>query len=192
MAFDVEGLVGRGIFENVHPDERAKMAQAFEDALENPWMARSEECRVRHSDGHWVHVEDTVMSLLDDPIVGAVVVNTRDITERKLADAERSRLEAQLQQARKLEAIGRLAGGIAHDFNNLLTAISGNVELARFAVSTTGTLIEHLDEISNAARRAADLTKQLLTFSRCQYIEPSNVNVNGVACWRRKNAPSGR
>jgi PAS domain S-box-containing protein len=95
--------------------------------------------------------------------------------------AERTRLETQLAQAQKLESIGRLAGGIAHDFNNLLTAILGNVEIARASASPGAPVLAELQEIESAARRAADLSRQLLTFARHQVVQPRVVNLNELA-----------
>ena len=96
----------------------------------------------------------------------------RDITDRK-------RLEEQIRQSQKLEAVGRLAGGVAHDFNNLLTIILGNARCARQDLSAqSGQLHELIKEISEAAERAADLTLQLLAFSRQQVLEPQACNLN--------------
>lgn len=102
----------------------------------------------------------------------------RDITERKQADEEHRRLEAQLQQAQKMEAIGRLAGGVAHDFNNLLTVIIGHIDLALMSLSPSHSLHAPLEEVLKAAERAAGLTRQLLIFSRRQVIEPRLINLN--------------
>lgn len=110
----------------------------------------------------------------------ARLIYIRDITERRAAEGERERLQAQLNQAMKMESIGRLAGGVAHDFNNLLTAITGNVALAMMDVEQDSPLAEPLAEIENAARRAASLTQQLLAFSRKQVVEPRVLNVNEV------------
>jgi signal transduction histidine kinase/ActR/RegA family two-component response regulator len=104
----------------------------------------------------------------------------RDANSRKLAEEEKMRLEQQLQQAQKMEAIGRLAGGIAHDFNNLLTTISGNADLALLDIEEDDILRPSIEEIKSASKKAADLTRQLLAFSRKQIVEPEVVQVNEI------------
>ncbi|MDD5543721.1 MAG: PAS domain S-box protein [Acidobacteriia bacterium] len=95
-------------------------------------------------------------------------------------DTERKRLEEQFLQAQKMEAIGRLAGGVAHDFNNLLTAILGYSDLIQRRTTSDQWLQHHIDEIRKAAERATALTRQLLTFSRKQVIQPKVFNLNVV------------
>jgi PAS domain S-box-containing protein len=104
----------------------------------------------------------------------------RDISERKRADRERQRLEAQLRQMHKMEALGTLAGGIAHDFNNLLAAIFGNVERARQDAGAQSPVQHSLAEITTAAERARELVRQILTFSRLQPLERRIVNLGDV------------
>ncbi len=97
----------------------------------------------------------------------------RDITVTK-------QLEAQLRQAQKMEAVGQLAGGVAHDFNNLMTAVIGNCELAMMSVSGADPLYERFREIHKAGESAANLTSQLLAYSRKQALEPKVVDLNKV------------
>jgi PAS domain S-box-containing protein len=104
----------------------------------------------------------------------------QDITELRQSEEQRQALEGQLQQAMKMEAVGRLAGGIAHDFNNLLTGILGNVELALLDLAPDAPLAATLRTIGQAADSAAVLTRQLLAFSRKQIIEPRVVNLNDL------------
>ncbi|HQP31456.1 MAG TPA: PAS domain-containing protein, partial [Deltaproteobacteria bacterium] len=101
-----------------------------------------------------------------------------DITERRRAQQDKARLEDQLRQSQKMEAIGQLAGGVAHDFNNLLTAIMGNTELALMTMDATHPLHHKLGVVMQAAQSAGDLTRQLLAFSRKQLIEPKAIDLN--------------
>ena len=102
----------------------------------------------------------------------------RDITERKRVDEEREKLQAQLNQAQKMESVGRLAGGVAHDFNNMLGAILGYTELGMIEVSPTDPIHGTLKDIQKAALRSADLTRQLLAFARKQTVAPKVLDLN--------------
>ncbi len=104
----------------------------------------------------------------------------RDISEIKLAEAENERMQAQLLQAQKMEAVGRLAGGVAHDFNNLLTAILGYTALLLIEVGDNAPIRQDLERVQNAATRATSLTRQLLLFSRKQPLEFTSVDVNST------------
>ncbi|MDR3460541.1 MAG: two-component regulator propeller domain-containing protein [Verrucomicrobiae bacterium] len=104
----------------------------------------------------------------------------RDISERKSAEEKHARLEEQLRQSQKMEAVGRLSGGVAHDFNNLLAVITGNVSLLELDETLLPDQREALDEIKQASERAAALTRQLLAFSRRQTIKPRNLDLNAV------------
>ncbi|PYP45955.1 MAG: hybrid sensor histidine kinase/response regulator [Gemmatimonadetes bacterium] len=120
-------------------------------------------------DGTVIVVESNARRLPDGRLLGAV----RDITERK-------RLEEQLRQAQKMEAVGRLAGGVAHDFNNVLTAIFGYADLMAEEVPPSSAARQDLDEIRKAAQRATALTGQLLAFSRQQVLAPVVLSMNDL------------
>ncbi|MFZ1986549.1 MAG: response regulator [Desulfatitalea sp.] len=101
-----------------------------------------------------------------------------DITERKQAEQEKVKLEAQLQQAQKMESIGRLAGGVAHDFNNMLEIILGHAEMVLENLDPAQPIFADLTEIRKAANRSADLTRQLLAFARKQTVAPKVLDLN--------------
>jgi len=108
------------------------------------------------------------------------VGGAQDITDQKAAEADRIRLQEQLTQAQKMESVGRLAGGVAHDFNNMLSVIHGHAELALHAAGSDDPVRSDLEEIRAAARRAADLTRQLLAFARRQVVAPKVLDLNAA------------
>ena len=130
-------------------------------------LSGTDEYRGQRKDGSIFDIEVKSDFIRDDegqPIRAVIVV--RDITGRKQAEEERKNMQAQLQQAQKMEAIGILAGGIAHDFNNILGAILGYAEMAREDCSPESVTAGDLDEVILASNRAKDLVKQILAFSR--------------------------
>ncbi|GBE36526.1 blue-light-activated protein [bacterium BMS3Bbin07] len=110
--------------------------------------------------------------------VESFATNVQVIMDRRQAEEEKEKMQAQLLQAQKMEAIGTLAGGVAHDFNNLLTAIRGYVDLVMMKVDESEPFYRNLKQIRNASVRAADLTRQLLLFSRKQPMEFIHLNIN--------------
>src|SRR5881398_535443 len=128
----------------------------------------------RKKNGQIFYAEKTITPLRDnDGKVTHFISNDRDITERR-------RLEIQLQQAQKMDAIGRLAGGVAHDFNNLLMVISSYAELMLDSLAAQHPLRRNVDEIQKASRRAADLTRQLLAFGRKQMQSLQFLDLNAI------------
>lgn len=113
----------------------------------------------------------------DDKLIG-IVENFKDITERKRAEEEKKRIQAQLFQSQKMEAIGILTGGIAHDFNNLLAAIQTYIDLSMRKVDKVDPLYENLKKIRLTTVRAANLIHQLLLFSRKQPMQFTSFNIN--------------
>ncbi len=103
-----------------------------------------------------------------------------DITERRRSEEEREKLQAQLNQAQKMESVGRLAGGVAHDFNNMLQAILGHTALLLEDLPKDSPLRESLEEVQQCAQRSADLTRQLLAFARKQTATPRLLDLNGT------------
>ena len=137
----------------------------------------------RKKNGELYYIEESICPIRDaDGKITHFISNGRDLTERL-------RLEAQLLQAQKMDAIGRLAGGVAHDFNNLLTIITSYSELALDAVPHNSPLESKIQEILQAARRAAELTRQLLAFGRKQPQALRVVELNSVVSTIAKTLP---
>lgn len=107
-----------------------------------------------------------------------VIAVASDISDRHRAEEEKIKLQAQLQQAQKLESIGRLAGGVAHDFNNMLQVILGNASLGLGEIAPNHPVHEYLEEIQTSATRSADLTRQLLAFASRQTVKPRVIDLN--------------
>lgn len=107
-----------------------------------------------------------------------IQVSLQDITGRKQAEREREKLQAQLLQSQKMESIGRLAGGVAHDFNNMLSVIVGHAELMLRRGDSSAAQQTHLQGVLEAAKRSADLTRQLLAFARKQTVAPQVLDLN--------------
>ena len=156
---------------HVHPED-FKIVEAAEEASKRGERFQAE-YRVVRKDGKVIWVSDTAVVVEGSgahPLMEGIIV---DITERK-------QLETQLQQARRMEAIGRLAGGIAHDFNNLLTIIKGYAELAMKRPKVPPELHTDIERIEDASERASTLVRQLLAFSRRQVLQPKLVDLNSI------------
>jgi PAS domain S-box-containing protein len=115
------------------------------------------------------------------PVADGVAVTSRDVTARRLAERERSTLEARLRRAEKLESLGVLAGGVAHDFNNLLVGILGNAALLREELAATSPLVPLAEQLQAAATQAADLTRQMLNFTGKGAMELQRVDLSDLA-----------
>ena len=174
-------LLGRNWFQTCVPEQiRDKRKSHFADLMrakagvaghdENPVVTKAAEERI-------ISWHDTVIRNEDGEVVGTLS-SGEDITQRKLAEREKDGLRTQLVQSQKMEAIGVLAGGVAHDFNNLLTVIQGNSELALLKTGGDEKLVKNIEQIQQAAERAANLTGQLLLMSRRQPMEFADVSVN--------------
>ena len=170
-AKDRSQVIGESIISLVHPDDRSRFLDVHQSAFGG--VPASGEYRIVGLSGgeRWVESRSVPFDISSD--VRAVLSVTNDITERK-------RLEEQLRQSQKMEAVGRLAGGIAHDFNNLLTVIGGYTETALAELPNDGPTAALLREVRRAAESAASLTRRLLMFSRRQIVRLSPLDLNAV------------
>ncbi len=168
LGYRADELEGSKYIRLVHPDDAPRLEPRLWQAKGTPVQAVF---RLMHRDGSWRTLEATARSLLAHPAIRGVVANVRDVTERQ-------ELEEKLAQARKMEAVGRLAGGVAHDFNNLLTAIIGYAEVLQLDEGLEPRVAEGVREIRKAADRAAALTRQLLAYSRKQILQVRTIDLN--------------
>jgi PAS domain S-box-containing protein len=165
----------------LHPDDRERVLQLIEGHARGDGARHDYECRVVLPDGSVRWILNRAQRFPGPEGQGSRVAGVIiDITERKQAEGERERLEQQLRQAQKLEAIGTLAGGIAHDFNNILSAILGYGELAQKAAPEGTALRRHIDASIAAGQRAKSLVERILAFSRSGMAERVPVHVQAV------------
>jgi two-component system cell cycle sensor histidine kinase/response regulator CckA len=169
----------------IHPDDRAVIVAAVKRAHAPQSDGFYDvEYRFVRPDGEqrWLKVRSQTFFRGEGEARHPVrtVGGAQDITDRKTAEADRVRLQEQLVQAQKMESVGRLAGGVAHDFNNMLSVISGHAQLALHAAAPGDPMRADLEEIRAAARRAADLTRQLLAFARRQVVAPKVLDLNAA------------
>ncbi len=172
FGFTAEEAVGHHAAELIVPESAREIVDnIWKSLLEDKGGQRSTNKNIRKT-GEIITCEwnNTALIANDGRILGVASI-VEDITEKL-------RLEEQLSQTRKMEAIGNLAGGVAHDFNNLLTAITGHAELALMTLKKDEPLYRDISEIIKTADRAADLTRRLLAFSRKQIISPKVLNLN--------------
>ncbi len=178
LGHDPELLLGAKIGEL----EIFQMDSAAEDTLELVMRQEGASLPITltatTSSGNVRYLSGAARNAAVEESVGGIVVNLRDVTSNRRSEEERELLRDELEQARKMESVGRLAGGVAHDFNNQLTVIMGHVELMLARVSLDEANREDLAAIKTAAMRSADLTRQLLAFARRQSISPRLLELN--------------
>lgn len=179
LEYSAQEVEGADYLRNfVPPEEHSRVAKVFESITKQS-VAPPNENHIISRSGRMYLVDWRGRSVLKtsgevDFFVGVGV----DITERRRAEEEHQKLERQLLQAQRMEAVGLLAGGVAHDFNNMLQSILGNTELALQDAPTTSRLHDYLMEIHKAAEHSSNLTRQLLAFARRQTIAPKILDLN--------------
>jgi PAS domain S-box-containing protein len=180
MHYDVLGYERRTVptyeawLNRVYPDDRARVLASVRQALERGDETWSDEYRFSHPDGSTRWLLDRAYALYDDsgkPI--RMVGSLQDVTKQR-------QLELQLRQAQKVEAVGQLAGGIAHDFNNILSIVVGYADLVLGSLGPATAGRDEVEEIRKAALRGAELTRQLLAFSRQQVLQPRTTDLAAI------------
>lgn len=173
LGYRPEEMIGHTLYEYLHPEDASRIGPAVQRAVANPGLPVSVEYRFRHQDGSWRYMQSVGRSIPGETPEGFIIVNSRDTTETR-------KLEEQFRQAQKMEAIGQLAGGVAHDLNNILTVVHMQLDLLKHGDPLTPVQTESVTDIEKASRRAADLTRQLLMFSRRQAALKGDLDLNAV------------
>jgi two-component system cell cycle sensor histidine kinase/response regulator CckA len=174
-----EDCIGRHFSDFIHPDDTEKTKQAFALWLKDKNNAFTFENRQLSATGEVFHM--SWLSHRHDSKNGKGMIFTstaRDNTEQKHIFSERKKLEKQLFQSQKMEAVGQLAGGIAHDINNMLVVILGNAELSLLKTDRAESIVTNMQSIIKACTHSSELIRQLLTFARKQAIAPEIINLN--------------
>jgi len=174
LGYTPDEVVGKPYHQILFREDRQQVAESFREQVLQKRPTAILQCRLMTKNGalRWYSFTVSLSYGEGEGIAGMTAI-AQDITERR-------DLEERLRHSQKMEAVGMLAGGVAHDFNNLLTAISGYSELAQLETEEGSPLEEHLNEIRKATDSAANLTRQLLAFSRKQTLQPRIVNLNHV------------
>jgi two-component system cell cycle sensor histidine kinase/response regulator CckA len=173
MGYSEKELLALKAQDMIHPNDWPGIRELIRQVRSSPGVTVVGQARYRHHDGSWRIFDVAVNNLVDVPGVEGLLVNMRDVTEQVT-------LESELRQAQKMESVGQLAGGVAHDFNNLLTVITGRIDFLIGAPNLDEEQEADLAEVSAAATRAAELTRQLLAFSRKQLLQPRVLDLNRV------------
>lgn len=173
--------VGKAFSLYIHPDDISMVWKNLEQILDTGKPVRNVEFRGLHKDGRiiWFSTMTTVLRDSNGTITGFMGI-ARDITEEKRLAQERRRLELQLNQSQKLDAIGKLAGGVAHDFNNILMGIQGNASMLLLDYTPEDPHYNRLRLIEEFVKRGANLTGQLLGFAREGKYDPKTLSVNDL------------
>jgi two-component system sensor histidine kinase EvgS len=177
VGYPLDIITGRPFVDFIHPADRDLVLDRYSRRIRGETVATNYPFRIIGADGRetWLQINTSTISWRGVPASLSFVT---DITERKQAEAEKNKLQAQLLQAQKMESVGRLAGGVAHDFNNMLSIIIGYAELALEGLLPSDPLYGSIREIVIAGERSTNVVRQLLAFARKQTIAPRILNLN--------------
>ena len=179
LGYTIEEIQQTDFTRITHPEDVTEGRKSIQSLLAGEQHLYRREKRYLHKSGAIVWADVGTALLRDEqgkPL--HLITSIVDITQRKRAEAEQEKLQAQMLQLQKMESVGRLAGGVAHDFNNMLGVILGHTEMAMDQVDRESPLRYNLQEVQKASRRSARLTNQLLAFARRQIVAPRVLDLN--------------
>ena len=176
FGYKQEDFIGRKASDFMKPEFRSMYETEYLKQLNSEGHSQGVTC-YRAKNGRAIYIEYHTTLVKSDEGEPYFSGMGRDVTERTLSERQVKKLQEQVYQSQKMEAIGTLAGGVAHDFNNILTVINGHAQLGMMATTTENPLWDNLANIDKAAERAGNLTRQLLAFSRKQAIKTELIQI---------------
>jgi PAS domain S-box-containing protein len=183
LGYDISDLLDGSIaFASlIHPDDLERIGKEVSYFIETGIDTYEQDYRLRHAHGHYLYVYDYTRLQRDESgQVRLIYGYLLDITDRKRAEAEHLRLEREIQQSRKMEALGQLSGGVAHEFNNMLAIMHGHLALLSSELENhpDPKLLSYVNNIEQAGHRATQLTRQMLAYSRPTERKPERIALN--------------
>ena len=182
LGYPSEALLTENLVSRVHPDDQALVLETFARVSQTAGVSDPIEVRVQHADGSWRVLEARTNNLLDDPVMGGLVINSRDVTDRKQAEELARHHQAELAHALRVSTIGELAAGLAHEINQPLAAIvsyaKGCARRIRTGAGAPGDLLGAVEEIAAQAVRADQIVRRLRDFVRKQDPRRERVDPN--------------
>jgi len=175
-----EALQGRSLLADAHPDDQLQLAKALHAVIGRPGeVVERTEFRLRYTDGPWRWLEATGTNQIGNSAVNGIVINARDISDNKEAEAEIARQRENLHQREKLAAMGSLLAGVAHELNNPLSIVVGRATMLQEEARDEGTR-GIADKIRTAAERCARIVRTFLSMARQRKPELTEVEINTV------------
>ncbi len=176
LGYRPEEMVGTSTLDRLHPDDRERIAALLRTGRETPGFTTAVEYRVRHRDGSYRTFESVACNLLDHHAVAGVIVNARDVTERREGERMQERLKEHLRHSEKLAAMSELLAGVAHELNNPLSVVIGHTAL--LARTADAAVAGRAEKIGQAAERCGRIVRNFLSLARQYPPERTTVSLN--------------
>jgi nitrogen fixation negative regulator NifL len=178
LGYHPDEMVGTSTLGRLHPDDLPRVGALLAKGRATPGFTASVEYRIRHKDGTYRLFEAIASNLLDHPSVAGIIVNARDVTERRQSQETQERLQEHLRHSEKLAAMSELLAGVAHELNNPLSVVIGHTAILTRA--TDPSVSARAEKISRAAERCGRIVKNFLALARQYPTERTAVNLNGI------------
>ena len=178
LGYRPEEMVGTSTLGRLHPDDVTRVSELLRTGQTTPGFAASVEYRLRHKDGTYRNFESVASNLLHHPAVAGIIVNARDVTERRQGEETQERLRLHLHHSEKLATMSELLAGVAHELNNPLSVVIGHTAI--LARATDAVVVARAEKIGRAAERCGRIVKNFLALARQYPPERTSVSLNQV------------